>query len=217
MEKIYVLLALGLLLVAGCVGQPGSAGTAAKAIPGAQNAVVAKNVAVANASAVRQAAKNGTASTAAAAQNATQNTNATATPPLPPAQPPSPYGDVKALPESTVGTITIPLSELSTTIRKYSYDINGTTVRFFAVLGSDGKVRTAFDACQVCYRAKKGYSQAGSDVRCNNCGRQFAIDDLGTANTGKGCWPGYLPSSASGGDVEIKVSDLQNGAYLFPS
>jgi uncharacterized membrane protein len=76
-------------------------------------------------------------------------------------------------------------------------------------------VRTAFDACEVCYNANKGYSQVGSDMICNNCGLSFKIDGLGTSNKGSGCWPAYLPNEVKGDNVVIKKSDLEAGAYLF--
>jgi uncharacterized membrane protein len=112
-------------------------------------------------------------------------------------------------------TVIIPLSQISQTVKHYQYDANGVTVKYFAVKGSDGLVRTAFDACEVCYRAKKGYSQSGSDVVCNNCGLKFKIDGLGTKNKGKGCWPGYLPHIVEGDYVVIKKSDLKAGSYMF--
>ncbi|MEW6748296.1 MAG: DUF2318 domain-containing protein [Candidatus Micrarchaeota archaeon] len=113
-------------------------------------------------------------------------------------------------------SITIPLSEIDSTVRFYTFEADGATVRFFAVMGSDGGVRTAFDACEVCYRAGKGYSQSGSDVVCNNCGLRFKIDELGTKNRGSGCWPAYLPHQLEGDAIVIKKSDLEAGAYLFP-
>ncbi len=111
--------------------------------------------------------------------------------------------------------VKIPLSEISTTAKYYTYDSGGIAIKYFAVKGSDGKVRTAFDACEVCYRAKKGYSQVGSSMKCNNCGLQFRIDDLGTMNKGSGCWPAYLPNEVSGSSIIIKKTDLDKGAYLF--
>jgi len=113
-------------------------------------------------------------------------------------------------------SISIPLSEIDGTVRFYTREVDGATVRFFAVRGSDGEVRTAFDACEVCYRAGKGYSQSGSDVVCNNCGLRFRIDELGTRNRGTGCWPAYLPHQVEGESIVISRSDLAAGAYLFP-
>ena len=113
-------------------------------------------------------------------------------------------------------SVLIKLSEISETVKHYTYDAGGTTVKYFAVKGSDGVVRTAFDACEVCYDARKGYSQDGTDVVCNNCGLRFKIDDLGEKNRGSGCWPAYLPHEIDGDEIVIKKTDLESGSYLFP-
>ena len=94
------------------------------------------------------------------------------------------------------------------------YDLQGT--EFFVVRASDGSVKSAFNACDVCYRAKKGYRQEGGDMICNNCGNHYAIDGIGTKNLkGGGCWPGYLPSTVEGDYLVIKKSDLAAGSYRF--
>ncbi|PIN87304.1 hypothetical protein COV19_00270 [Candidatus Woesearchaeota archaeon CG10_big_fil_rev_8_21_14_0_10_44_13] len=109
--------------------------------------------------------------------------------------------------------VRIPLSELSSTLKKYTYDVNGVQVRFFAVLGSDGKARTAIDACDVC--GGYGYIQEGGDVSCKKCGRSFGIDDIGTKNTPGGCWPSYLANSVDGDYVSIGKKDLEKAASRF--
>ncbi|MFH1520832.1 MAG: DUF2318 domain-containing protein [Candidatus Micrarchaeota archaeon] len=111
--------------------------------------------------------------------------------------------------------ITIQLSDVSSTVKYYTYNSGGVAIKYFAVKGSDDKVRIAFDACEVCYRAKKGYTQVGDSVKCNNCGLQFKIDDLGTKNKGSGCWPAYLPNEVQGDKIVIKKIDLEKGKYLF--
>lgn len=112
-------------------------------------------------------------------------------------------------------SVIIPLSEITTSVKHYTHNVGGVNVKYFLVKGTDGTVRSAFDACEVCYQSKKGYTQVGSDVRCNNCGLMFSIDGLGSKNKGKGCWPAYLPHEISGENVVIKKSDLEAGAYLF--
>jgi hypothetical protein len=94
------------------------------------------------------------------------------------------------------------------------YDFQGT--EFFVVRASDGSVKSAFNACDVCYRSKKGYRQEGGDMICNNCGNHYAIDGIGTKNLkGGGCWPGYLPSTVEGDFLVIRKSDLAAGSYRF--
>ncbi len=114
-----------------------------------------------------------------------------------------------------VDSVRIPLSEITTSAKWYEYDAGGTTVRFFVVRAGDGRIKTAFDACDVCYKFRKGYMQEGSFMICNNCGRKFAISGLGTENTGTGCWPGYLPSSIRGSELVISKSAIESGKWRF--
>ncbi len=112
--------------------------------------------------------------------------------------------------------ISIPVSDISTNAKWFEYESDGAVIRFFAVKAGDGSIKTAFDACDVCFSSKKGYSQDGSVMVCNNCGNKYPIDGLGTENKqGGGCWPGYLPNTIVGDKLEIKKSDLDKGRYRF--
>lgn len=112
--------------------------------------------------------------------------------------------------------VKIPVSEISSNAKWFSYDSQGVKIKYLAVKGSDGSIRTAFDACDVCFGAKKGYRQEGSFLVCNNCGKKFAIDSIGVENkTPGGCWPGYLPSTVSGSYLLIKKTDMESGKYRF--
>ncbi|MBW3020607.1 DUF2318 domain-containing protein [Candidatus Woesearchaeota archaeon] len=115
---------------------------------------------------------------------------------------------------NTEDVISIPMSELSTNTHYYTHYSNGVEVKYFAVLDSNGNVKTALDGCEVCGGAK-GYRQVGDDMICNNCGRSFKIDQLGTKNTGRGCWPGYLPHEVEGDNIIIDKSDLESSKNLF--
>ena len=98
----------------------------------------------------------------------------------------------------------------------FSNNIDGVSVGYFVVKDENGDIRTAFNACEVCYAAKKGYAQDGDSARCLNCGREFPVKDLGVDNgQGDGCWPGYLFHSINNGKLTIKLSDLGKGKYLF--
>lgn len=114
-------------------------------------------------------------------------------------------------------TVAIPLSEIDDgRFHYYSNDIDGVKVRYFMVSDGQAGVRTAFDACDVCYAADKGYSQSGTNAKCNNCGNKFTISQLGSENQrGGGCWPGYLPHEIEAGQVLVKLSDLREGRYYF--
>ena len=111
-------------------------------------------------------------------------------------------------------TIAIPLNTITSQVQKFDYDADGTIVTYFAVKGSDGEVRTAFDACDVC-GGYKGYTQKGNDIECDNCGRVFSIDGLGTKNKGYGCWPSYLSHDIKNGNVIISKKELAAGSHRF--
>ena len=83
---------------------------------------------------------------------------------------PPPQAPVAAGSES----VGIPVAEVSDgKAHFYSYDAGGTTVEYFVLKSSDGEIRAALDACDVCYPQKKGYHQEGDVMVCNNCGRRF--------------------------------------------
>lgn len=89
----------------------------------------------------------------------------------------------------------------------------GREIRFFVLKSSDGVIRAAFDACDVCYRERKGYHREGDAMVCNNCGRSFRSVDVNVI-TG-GCNPGPLQRTIDNGNVTIKTASLDLGAAYF--
>ena len=113
------------------------------------------------------------------------------------------------------GVATIPVATLADgKVHFYKYEDGGKEITFFAVKASDGTVRTAFDACDSCYKSKKGYEQQGDKMNCKNCNQKFAINRLGP-NANGGCNPGYLPHQLNGSTISISVNDLKGGARYF--
>ncbi len=111
--------------------------------------------------------------------------------------------------------VTIPVSKLADgKARFFKFEEGGKEISFFVVKAADGGFRTAFDACDVCYRDKKGYEQSGTSMTCKNCNKRFAIDRIGPHEVG-GCNPSYLPSKVSSASLLINVSDLKSGARFF--
>jgi len=53
--------------------------------------------------------------------------------------------------------LSIPASELDESPRFYEADVDGLKVTVIALKLSDGAIRTAYDACQVCYDSGRGY------------------------------------------------------------
>ena len=112
--------------------------------------------------------------------------------------------------------VSVPLSNVTTDAKFYPYDSNGTTIKFFIVKGANGNVHVAFDACEICHKAKKGYRQNGDKMHCIECGMEFSINGIGTENTKEdGCWPKYLPFEIDGEMIRIKVTDLEARIYMF--
>jgi len=128
----------------------------------------------------------------------------------------TPTGEVPLGAAPASDQILIPLENVGTEAKFYEFETGGKTLRFFAVEASDGSIKTAFDACDVCFSSQKGYRQEGKDLVCNNCGNKYPIDGLGTKNkAGGGCWPGYLPSKVEGGNLVIEKADLAAGVSWF--
>jgi uncharacterized membrane protein len=116
--------------------------------------------------------------------------------------------------KSTGGMVSIPVSKVSDKARFFKFEDGGKEIAFFVVKTADGSYKTAFDACDACYKSKKGYEQQSDKMNCKNCNQKFAINRLGPNATG-GCNPGYLPHQLSGANVSIKTDDLKSGARYF--
>jgi len=113
------------------------------------------------------------------------------------------------------GVVTISAAKMGDgKARFYKFEDGGKEIAFLVVKAPDGSIRTAFDACDSCYRDKKGYEQQGDKLNCKNCNQKFVINRLGPNATG-GCNPGYLPHRLSGTTVTISVNDLKGGARYF--
>ena len=113
------------------------------------------------------------------------------------------------------GAVNIPMAKVSDgKAHFYRIEDGGKDIGFFVVKGSDGALHTAFDACDVCFREKKGYVQQGEFMICKNCNKKFAINMIGKVSGG-GCNPSYLNFSDDGKNVIIKVADLKPGSRFF--
>lgn len=86
-------------------------------------------------------------------------------------------------------------------------------IKFFVVKSSDGVIRAAFDACDVCYKEKKGYRQEGDAMICNNCGQAFPSNMVNVVKGG--CNPSPLQRQLAGDQVIIRVAALEQGAGYF--
>lgn len=89
----------------------------------------------------------------------------------------------------------------------------GTPIDFFILKSSDGVIRAAFDACDVCWQAGLGYTQDGDQMVCRNCGQRFASVKVNEVRGG--CNPVPLDRRVVGDQVVIKVKDILDGKRFF--
>lgn len=90
---------------------------------------------------------------------------------------------------------------------------DNTTVKFFVIKLSEGSLRAALDACEVCWPQGKGYVQDGSYMVCKNCGRKFRTQDIGLYRGG--CNPHPLKPRLNGKELVVDLKELQEGARYF--
>ena len=87
------------------------------------------------------------------------------------------------------------------------------TINYFILKSSDGVIRAAFDACDVCWPAGKGYYQSGDVMVCRNCGRKFASVLVNEVKGG--CNPAPLNRTVVDGRVVIQINDILEGEQYF--
>jgi hypothetical protein len=90
---------------------------------------------------------------------------------------------------------------------------DGIVIRYFILKSSDGVIRAAFDACDVCWPENKGYSQKGDSLVCNNCGKRFPSTRVNEVRGG--CNPAPLKRKMENGNVIIQVADILDGKKYF--
>jgi len=88
---------------------------------------------------------------------------------------------------------------------------DGIMVSFFVLQSSDGVIRAAIDACDVCYRSGKGYVQEGDFMVCTNCGRKFASERINEVKGG--CNPAPLKRKINGKDLVIEMKDINANSW----
>ncbi len=97
--------------------------------------------------------------------------------------------------------------------RHFEHVDGNMTIRYFILKSSDGVIRAAFDACDVCWPAGKGYYQDGDVMVCRNCGRRFASVLVNEVKGG--CNPAPLKRSLENDKLIIQVKDIQQGRQYF--
>jgi hypothetical protein len=122
--------------------------------------------------------------------------------------------DPYPLVEAQNGAVRFPVSTFDDyRAHHYTYMHEGQPIEFFVLKSQDGVVRAAFNACDVCFGAQKGYTQDGDEMICNNCGRRFPADQINVLHGG--CNPSPLQRTVEGDSLIIPVEDLVNGKVYF--
>lgn len=114
-------------------------------------------------------------------------------------------------PEGT--NIKIPLSTVNDGDAHYFKvrSVNGIDTKFFVLKSRDGVFRAAVDACDVCYRAGKGYSKSGDFMVCNNCGMKFQSTRINVVKGG--CNPAPLERKNDGKNLVISMSEINKNDW----
>jgi uncharacterized membrane protein len=122
---------------------------------------------------------------------------------------------VLAAPAPETQEVTYPANQFDNgKARHFQYKTtDGITIKYFIMKSSDGVIRAAFDACDVCFREGKGYVQKDDVMICRNCGRKFPSTKINVV-TG-GCNPGALTRHVENGKVVIKVEHILEGKKYF--
>jgi uncharacterized membrane protein len=116
----------------------------------------------------------------------------------------------------TADTVKIPLKSLESGRAIFlQADLGGQQIHYFALKSSDAVYRAAYDACDVCFRANRGYRQEGDLMVCNNCGRQFPSVKVNVVKGG--CNPAPLARKMEGEFLVIRKSDIAAGGPFFAS
>jgi len=91
----------------------------------------------------------------------------------------------------------------------------GKNIHFFVVKAPDGTYRTAANACEVCFGARKGFKQIGDLIRCENC--RVTYEKSKIALEKGGCNPGPIDNNTpvAEGKLVIDAKDVEAVAYLF--
>ncbi|MBI5343353.1 MAG: DUF2318 domain-containing protein [Deltaproteobacteria bacterium] len=114
----------------------------------------------------------------------------------------------------TADAVKIPLKALDSGKALFLLQEAGSRqIHYFVLKSSDGAYRAAFDACDVCFRANRGYRQQSDLMVCNNCGQTFPSGKIGEVKGG--CNPHPLARKVEGQYLVIRKADIASGKDYF--
>ena len=116
--------------------------------------------------------------------------------------------------ENTASQVSLPATLFDDGQARHFEHVSGDfKIKYFFLKSSDGVIRAAFDACDVCWPAGKGYYQDGDVMVCRNCGRRFASVLVNEVKGG--CNPAPLNRSLENGKLIIQIKDILEGRQYF--
>lgn len=99
-------------------------------------------------------------------------------------------------------------------VRYYQFlNAGNQEVRFFVGRDSGGHLQVAFDANEICAKAKRGYRHEGEWLVCNKCDKSFRLADANKG--GGGCNPVPLEHRVEGEELVLAEADVLGGWRLF--
>jgi len=109
------------------------------------------------------------------------------------------------------GQVSIPIAQVSDgDLHRYEARENGQEVRFWLYKKPDGKIATAFDACEIC--GSVGFYKTSSGVVCKNCAAPINGQTVGQPG---GCNPIPLKATVNDTSVIISEADVAAGSRFF--
>ncbi|MDR1575533.1 MAG: DUF2318 domain-containing protein [Treponema sp.] len=113
--------------------------------------------------------------------------------------------------------LVIQIAEVTENAVFYPVDIEGTRLEVLVVKAPDGRIRTAFNTCQVCYASGRGfYKQQGTVLVCQNCGNRFRMSQVEVRSGGCNPVP-IFPQNKTVTDTTITISKdfLKEAKVIF--
>jgi uncharacterized membrane protein len=115
--------------------------------------------------------------------------------------------------------LVIQIADITENALFYPVDIDGMRIEALAVRAPDGTIRTAFNACRVCYNSGRGYFvQEGTVLVCQNCGRRYRMGQV--ERQAGGCNPEPIfPANKTATNTTITISKeyLKKAKAMFES
>jgi len=126
-----------------------------------------------------------------------------------------PAGRPRCIELAGAETLSVPLKSLAIGVPRFFCmdDARGAKLRFVLARGSDGRIRSAYDACRQCYKYHEGFTPSGGDLICRFCGNHYPVDHMTKGKAS--CAPVPLDAQVSGATVKVKRADLVEGRSLF--